>query len=108
MRELRLPLGPILAVNLSRDWKRVTAFEQTGPDDYFGPENGLVVVDVRGAVGAVVAVYGFAYLRGLVLGGVCEGDEGNGKRAGCGEDRRGWMSYGGWRRDWMGNAPESP
>lgn len=72
MRELRLPLGPILTKDLRRDRKFLTAGQQTGPDDNFRPENGLVVVDVRGAVGAVVAVYGFACLKGFgVRGGVC-------------------------------------
>ena len=61
MRNLLLPPQPILAENLGRDIEDFAALEQTGAYDNFGAEHGLVVVDVRGAVGAVVAVDWFAF-----------------------------------------------
>ena len=65
MRELRLPAQPILAEDLGRDGELAAALEQARADDDFGPQDGLVVVDVRGAVGAVVAVYRFACCFGV-------------------------------------------
>lgn len=77
MPELGLPVQPVLAEDLGGDGEFGGALEQAGADDDLGAEDGLVVVDVRGAVGAVVAVYGLACLfwsapRGG--SGVSEGD----------------------------------
>lgn len=60
-----MPLQPILAKDLRMHAKVLAALEQTGADDDFVAEDGLVVVDVRGAVGAVVAVYVFACWGGV-------------------------------------------
>lgn len=68
MRELRLPAQPILAEDLGRDGELAAALEQARADDDFGPQDGLVVVDVRGAVGAVVAVYRFARVTVVGVG----------------------------------------
>ena len=60
MSHLGLPGQTILAKDLGRDGELLVAFQQGGADDDLIAEDGLVVVDVRGAVGAVVAVYGIA------------------------------------------------
>ena len=65
MAELGLPVQPVLAEDLGGDGEVGRALEQAGADDDLGAEHGLVVVDVRGAVGAVVAVYGLACLVGV-------------------------------------------
>lgn len=52
--------------------KALAALEQTGADDDFVAQDGLVVVDVRGAVGAVVAVYVFAWMGCWF--GICGGE----------------------------------
>ena len=56
MRNLLLPRQSILAVNLCGRLQILAALEQGGADDDLGAEDGLVVVGVGGAVGAVVAV----------------------------------------------------
>lgn len=53
-------MQPILAENLGRDGELLAALEQARADDDLGSQHRLVVVDVRGAVGAVVAVYRLA------------------------------------------------
>ncbi len=63
LRNLRLPRQPILSVNLRRDRERLAALEEARADDDLGSQDRLVVVDVGGAVGAVVAVYWFACFR---------------------------------------------
>lgn len=60
MRELRLPAQAILAEDLGRDGELGAALQQGGADDDLVAQDGLVVVEVRGAVWAVVAVYWFA------------------------------------------------
>lgn len=53
-----LPREPILDVEFGADLEIAVALEENGADDDFvGAHGGLVVVGVRGAVGAVVAVY---------------------------------------------------
>ena len=64
--QLWLPAQPILAEDLSNDWELLAALEQASADNDLGAENGLVVVDVGGAVGAVVAVYWLACGAGRV------------------------------------------
>ena len=64
MRDLGLPLQPILAEDLGRDLEILAALEQAGTDDDLVAQDGLVVVDVGGAVGAVVTVDVFACLEG--------------------------------------------
>lgn len=62
MRNLRLPRHAIFAEDLRGDFEIFGAFEQTGADDdLVVTHNGLMVVYVGGAVGAVVAVNGFAF-----------------------------------------------
>ena len=56
MRDLLLPWRPILSENLRGGLQILAARKQRGADDDFRAEDGLVVVDVGGAVGAVVAV----------------------------------------------------
>ncbi|MCJ1479950.1 hypothetical protein MMC06_000104 [Schaereria dolodes] len=53
---LRLPGQLILSENLRVNAELLAALEKDGADDIFVAENGLVVIDVRGAVRAVVAV----------------------------------------------------
>ena len=60
MRHLRLPGETVLAEDLGRDLEILGALQQAGADDDLVAEDGLVVVHVGGAVGAVVAVDGFA------------------------------------------------
>lgn len=58
---LGLPVPLILAVNLRRDGEALSPLEQAGTHhNLVFARRGLVVVDVRGAVGAVVAVDRFA------------------------------------------------
>ena len=66
MRHLFLPRRPILAENFRRRLQVFPALEQRGADDDFGAEDGLVVVDVGGAVGAVVAVDVLSCSKGSV------------------------------------------
>jgi len=68
MRNLRLPAQPILPENLRRHLEMVASFQQAGADDDLVAQDGLVVVEVRGAVGAVVAVYGLACGDMLAMG----------------------------------------
>lgn len=57
MRNLLLPVKPILAINLRRRRKLSPLIQQPRADDnHIRAQNLLVVVDVRGAVLAVVAV----------------------------------------------------
>ena len=60
MRQLRLPARAVLPEDLSRDGEFLAPIQQGRADDDLVAQNGLVVVDVRGAVGTVVAVDGFA------------------------------------------------
>lgn len=60
LSQLWLPAQPILAEDLSNYWELLAALEQASADNDLGAENSLVVVDVGGAVGAVVAVYWLA------------------------------------------------
>ena len=64
--QLWLPAQPVLAEDLGSDWELLAALEQASADNDLGAENGLVVVDVGGAVGAVVAVYWLACGGGRV------------------------------------------
>ena len=66
MRELGLPAQTVLAEDLGGDGEGLGAVEEGGADDDLGAEDGLVVVDVGGAVGAVVAVYWVAWWGGGV------------------------------------------
>ena len=67
MRDLGLPAQPVLPEDLRLDGEGAAALEQARADDDLGPEDGLVVVDVGGAVGAVVAVHGLACTQGQGL-----------------------------------------
>lgn len=73
LRNLRLPAQAILSENLRRDRELGGggALEQARAHNDLGPQHRLVVVDVRGAVGAVVAVDGLACLgeEGALVGG---------------------------------------
>lgn len=60
MRHLGLPAQAVLSKDLRLDGEGGAALQEGGADDDLGAQDGLVVVDVRGAVGAVVAVYGLA------------------------------------------------
>ena len=64
LRDLLLPVEAVLAVDLEADGVVLGQVEQGGADDVLVAHDGLVVVDVRGAVGAVVAVDGFACCGG--------------------------------------------
>ena len=70
MRQLRLPARAVLPKDLSRDGEFLASLQQPRADDDLVAQDSLVVVDVRGAVGAVVAVHGLACEmgRGLVGG----------------------------------------
>lgn len=57
---LRLPVQLVLAIELGYHRKLFTTFQKDRADDNLVTENGLVVVEVRGAVRAIVAVDGFA------------------------------------------------
>lgn len=63
LRNRRLPAQLVLAEDLSRHREILAALQQTGAHHDLRAQHGLVVVDVRGAVGAVVAVDGFAWRR---------------------------------------------
>ncbi len=63
-RNLRLPVQLVLAIELGYDRKLFITFQKDRADDNLVTENGLVVVEVRGAVGAIVAVDGFALRDG--------------------------------------------
>jgi len=56
VRHLRLPGVTILAEDLRSDLEILGTLQQAGADDDLVTEDGLVVVHVGGAVGAVVAV----------------------------------------------------
>jgi len=60
MRNLLLPVHLRLAVDLSVGFPVLASVEEDGADDDFRAHDGLVVVDMGGAVGAVVAVDGVA------------------------------------------------
>ena len=60
MRHLGLPAETILAEDLDGDGELFGTFQQGGTDDDLVTCDGLVVVNVGGAVGAVIAVYGLA------------------------------------------------
>jgi len=60
LRDLRLPAHLGLAEDLSRRFEVMAAVEEDGAHDDLVAHDGLVVVDVRGAVGAVVAAYCFS------------------------------------------------
>ena len=64
LRNLRLPAQSILAKDLRCNGKFFRALQQTGSYNDVVAEDGLVVVDVSGAVGTVVAVDRVAW-RGL-------------------------------------------
>lgn len=110
-RNLRLPAQLILAENLSPNGEAVAPLEQTGAHHDLGPEDGLVVVDVRCAVGAVVAVYWLACGWGSVslslsnrpvrrngAGGKCE--EKGGKDLNWGSGERIYQSHRSRCRSW--------
>ena len=119
MRELRLPSQPILSEDLGRDGELGAALEEARADDDLGAQDRLVVVDVRGAVGAVVAVYWFALRRrggglagvgpwvGGSMGVMREVMEGGGGR-GMGWMGRDGMESRGARKDRRMYVPESP
>lgn len=54
----RLPFYIILHVDLYSHWPVLVTFQSSSTYDVFGSCNGLVVVDVGGAVGAEVTVHG--------------------------------------------------
>lgn len=60
MRHLRLPLQPILSEDLRRDLEILAPLQQCRANNDLVAQDGLVVVEVRCAVGAVVAVYWLA------------------------------------------------
>lgn len=76
MRHLRLPPQAILPEDLRCDFEVLAALQQARAHDDLVAQHGLVVVDVRCTVGAVVAVDGVSCWdggRGLVgLGWLCE------------------------------------
>lgn len=61
VRDGRLPAVRVLGVDLRRGLPVLGALEQGGADDVLGRVHRLMVVDVRGAVRAVVAVDRFAW-----------------------------------------------
>lgn len=67
-RHRRLPVVPILGIDLSRGLPVLGALEQRGADHVLGRVDGLVVVDVGGAVGAVVAVHRVARVAVVGVG----------------------------------------
>lgn len=58
--QLRLPAQPILPEDLRRDLEVVASLQQARADDDLVAQDGLVVINVRGAVGAVVAIHRLA------------------------------------------------
>ena len=50
------PVQAVFTEDLGRNGELLAVLEQTRADDDLGPQHGLVVVDVRGTVGAVVAI----------------------------------------------------
>ena len=63
LRNLRLPAQPILPKDLRCNREFLRSLEQAGSHNDLVAEYGLVVVDVRGAIGTVVAVDGVALKR---------------------------------------------
>lgn len=61
LRNLRLPAHLGLPEDLSARLQVLAAIEEDGTDDELVAHDGLVVVDVARAVGAIVAVYRLAY-----------------------------------------------
>ena len=57
---LRLPVPFVLAEDLGGDRELLGAVEESGADNDLVAKNGLVVVHVAGAIGAVVTVDRFA------------------------------------------------
>ena len=55
-----LPLGLILAIDLGGNGEGFCLLQQAGADDNLGAQEGLMVIDVSGAIGAVVTVNWFA------------------------------------------------
>lgn len=104
MRHLGLPGEAILAEDLSRDLEVLGALQQAGADDDLVAQDGLVVVDVGGAVGAVVAVDVLAW-----WGGGGWGVSGGGYW--WWKEGREWVEGGGERGMGKGDgvgSPESP
>jgi len=64
---LWLPAHLGLAEDLRRRLELLPAVQQHGADDDLVAHDGLVVVDVRGAVGAVVAIDGLACSRDMIF-----------------------------------------
>jgi hypothetical protein len=60
---LLLPRQSSLSINLSTRLDRLSVIKQDSADDNLVTHHGLVVVNVCGAVGAVVAVYRLAFLK---------------------------------------------
>lgn len=60
LRKLGQPFGRILAINLRVDGPFLGTFKGSSTDDVFWPQEGLVVIYVRGAGGTEEAVDGFA------------------------------------------------
>lgn len=58
LRNLWLPVQLVLAENLRRNRELLAPLQKSGADNDLVAQDGLVVVDVRGAVGTVVAIYG--------------------------------------------------
>ena len=98
MRNLPLPPGPLLAVNLRRDREAARALQQRrADDDPVVAQHRLVVVQVRGARWAVAAVDGVAcfsfspHVRPSVVGGPHTRGGGGGwcrKRGGGGFEKK--------------------
>lgn len=60
---LRLPPQPILPKDLRRHFEPLAAVQQRRPNDNLVAHDGLMVVNMRGAIGAVVAVDGVSCRR---------------------------------------------
>lgn len=56
MGNLILPRPTILSIDLSRDLEVLAALQEARANDNLIAQHGLLVVDVGGAVGAVVAI----------------------------------------------------
>ena len=70
LRNLRLPAQPVLPKDFRRNGEFLRALQQTGSYDDLIAEDGLVVVNVGGAVGTIVAMDGVAWRRGLSVEGI--------------------------------------
>lgn len=91
VRHLRLPGQTILAEDLRRDLEVLGALQQAGADNDLVAQDGLMVVHVGGAVGAVVAMDGLAWreFSGLLGHGWWHEAVGTGRRGALREEEIG-------------------